>query len=166
MQRIASVLAALVLGASLAHAAPTDQDFVTRAAQGGAAEVALGELALARGESQAVKAFAQKMVDDHGKANQDLAEVAIAAGASVPTDPSAEQKEVARKLEALTGRAFDAAYAKQMIADHQETIALFEQEAASGNNPGLKAFAARSLPTLRTHLEHAKALPGGDAKRD
>lgn len=164
MKRIASALATLVLGMSLAHAASTEQAFVTQAAQGGLAEVELGQLALARGASRAVKAFAQTMVEDHRKANADLEKVAAAAGASVPTEPSTAHKAVADRLGSLSGNEFDVAYSTQMVADHEKTIALFEQEAASGANPDLKAFAASALPTLRAHLEHAKELPGGDGR--
>lgn len=158
MSRIAWIVAATLLGASIAHGASDDQSFVTKASQGGVAEVELGQLALSRGNSQEVKAFAQKMVDDHSKANAELAAVATAAGASVAAAPSAEQKAVAAKLEALSGAAFDRAYASQMVADHEKTVALFEQEAESGGNAGIKAFAAKTLPTLRTHLEHARQL--------
>ena len=158
MYRIAWIFAATLLGASIAHAASDDQSFVTKASQGGIAEVELGQLALARGQSQAVKAFAQKMVDDHSKANAELATVATAAGASMAAAPSPEQKAVAAKLEGLSGAAFDRAYATQMVDDHEKTVALFEKEAEAGGNAGIKAFAAKTLPTLRTHLEHAKRL--------
>ena len=120
MKRIASALATLVLGMSLAHAASTEQAFVTQAAQGGLAEVELGQLALARGASRAVKAFAQTMVEDHRKANADLEKVAAAAGASVPTEPSTAHKAVADRLGSLSGNEFDVAYSTQMVADHEK----------------------------------------------
>jgi putative membrane protein len=136
----------------------SDQEFVTKAAQGGMAEVVLGEIALERGRSQDVKTFAKAMVRDHGKANADLKRAAMKAGAKLPAEPSSAQKGVAAKLGSLSGAAFDEAYAKTMVEDHEKTIALFETEAANGDNSQLKAFAAETLPTLRQHLEHSKQL--------
>jgi len=135
-----------------------DQDFVTKAAQGGLAEVDLGKIAEDRALAADVKKFGQQMVDDHGKANDELKTIASKAGATVPTEPSSSQKEMANSLKQKSGADFDKAYAKAMVKDHHEDIALFKTEAASGKDPDLKAFAQKTLPTLETHLKMAEAL--------
>lgn len=149
---------------SAVMAATVDQEFVTKAAQGGLAEVKLGEMASTNGASDAVTTFGEHMVSDHGKANDELKSTATGKGANVPTTPSAEQQATAARLAKLKGAAFDAEYAKVMVKDHQETVALFKKESSAGKDPELKAFAAKTLPTIEQHLKMAQALKPGAAK--
>jgi putative membrane protein len=149
---------ALALAGSANAKGTIDQDFVTNAAQGGLAEVELGKIAEDRASAADVKKFGQQMVDDHGKANDELKTIAAKAGAAVPASPSSSQKEMANSLKQKSGVDFDNAYAKAMVKDHHEAIALFKTEAASGKDPDLKAFAQKTLPTLETHLKMADAL--------
>jgi putative membrane protein len=137
---------------------PMDQDFVTQASQGGAAEVELGKVAASQGSSDDVKAFGQRMADDHTKAGAQLTTAASSGGFTVATSPSAQQKADAAKLKSLQGAAFDKAYAAAMVKDHKETVALFEKEAKSGSDANLKAFAAETLPTLKEHTKMAEQL--------
>jgi putative membrane protein len=154
------VIAGMFLASvSILAAAATDQDFVTKAAQGGMAEVELGKLAADRGATVGVKQFGQQMVDDHGKANEELKSVASKAGATIPSSPSTAQEATANKLKQKNGDGFDKAYGDAMVKDHKETIALFEKEASSGKDADLKAFAAKTLPTLKSHLAMAEKLP-------
>jgi putative membrane protein len=148
-------------GSALAAPSAADADFVMKAGQAGVAEVAAGRMAETRGESQAVKTFGQRMVTDHTKAGDELKNVAVKSGATVPATSSPEQMQAAQKLAGLKGAAFDKAYAEQMVKDHEEAVALFEKEASSGSDADLKAFAGKTLPTLQEHLKMAKALPGG-----
>jgi putative membrane protein len=136
-----------------------DQDFVTKAAQGGMAEVELGKLAADQGATSVVKQFGQQMVDDHSKANDELKSVASKAGAMVPPGPSAAQEAMANKLKQKNGASFDKAYGNAMVKDHRETISLFEKEASSGKDADLKAFAGKTLPTIKSHLAMAEKLP-------
>jgi putative membrane protein len=154
---VAAVSAAPVFAAS----SSTDADFVTKAAQAGMAEVAAGKLAASKGESPAVKKFGQRMVRDHTKANEELKSVASKSGATVPASTSPEQKAAGQQLETMQGAEFDEAYARQMVKDHEEAVELFRKESTSGSDAGLKAFAAKTLPTLQQHLEMAKELPPG-----
>jgi len=137
---------------------PKDQDFVTKAGQGGLAEVQIGQLAATKGVAVDVKTFGQRMVSDHSKANDELKSVAATAGATVPSEPSSEQRDTMAKLDKESGADFDKAYAKAMVKDHKEDIDLFKKEASSGANADLKAFAQRTLPTLEEHLRMAEAL--------
>jgi len=138
--------------AASAAVAGGDRTFVMEAAKGGMAEVALGQLAQQRGSSDAVKQFGSRMVDDHTKANDELKQIAMGKGITL-ADATPPKDAQARKLEGLSGAAFDREYMTKMHADHRKTIALFEKEAQSGRDPELKAFAAKTLPTLQEHLK-------------
>jgi putative membrane protein len=148
--------------ASAPAMAPQQQDvtFVQKAAAAGDKEVALGNLALGRSQNVAVDGFAQEMVTDHTQAGQKLMALAKAGSIEVPAAPSEEQVAMDAGLSDLKGKAFDRAYADMMVKDHEEAVALFETEAATGSDPALQAFAQDTLPTLRTHLEHARTLQG------
>ena len=140
-------------------AAVPDAQFVTRAAQGNMAEVNLGKLAAEKSQNDDVKKFGQMMVDDHSKAEQDLEGVASKNSWTVPKDVSAQQKAEQRRLEKLSGSAFDRAYVRMMIKDHTTDVAEFKNEAASTSaNPDLKDFATRAYPTLDNHLTRIKAI--------
>jgi putative membrane protein len=153
--------AAVACAAGAASAAPSaaDTDFAKKAAQAGMAEVAAGRMAVSKGQSESVKTFGQRMVTDHSKAGDELKTVAAKSGVALPATPSPEQKAVAEKLAKMQGPDFDKAYAKQMVSDHEEAVALFQKEASSGSDADLKAFAQKTLPTLQEHLKMAKALP-------
>jgi putative membrane protein len=140
-------------------AGDADQDFVTKASQAGMAEVALGHMASEHGSADSVKQFGQHMVDDHGKANDKLKSIAAKAGQTVASEPSKAQQETAAELKQKKGAEFDMAYAKTMVKDHEQAVALFEKEASSGENSELKAFAKGTLPTLKSHLQMAQQLP-------
>ena len=120
-----------------------DMTFVKKAAQGGIAEVKLGEIAVKNGASDSVKQFGQRMIDDHSKANDELKQVASNKGITFPSDTDAKSKTIMAKLDKLHGAAFDAAYIKDMKTDHAHDIAEFRKEANSGRDADVKAFAAK-----------------------
>lgn len=155
-----SLATAVAIGCGV-HAQTTwanDAEFVTKAAQGGMMEVELGHVASNQGQSDAVKNFGQRMVTDHGKANDALKTAATTDGLSVPSSMSDKQNKDMEKLKEKHGAGFDKAYTKSMIKDHKEDIALFEKEAKSGTSPAVKAFANDTLPTLREHLKMAEQM--------
>lgn len=155
-----SLCVAMATASSAAFAAASpDQAFANKAAQGGLAEVAAGELAKSQASSGDVKSFASKMVDDHTAANSELQDIANKSGITLPTAPAPKQKAAAEKLAKLDGPDFDHAYTKMMVKDHTEVAALFRTEANSGKDARLKAFAAKTLPTIEMHLQMAKQLP-------
>lgn len=142
-----------------------DATFAKKAAQGNMAEVALGKLAQDNAQSDDVKKFGQRMVDDHGKAEQDLEGVASKANLTLPTDVSAEQKAEQKRLEKMKGAAFDRAYMTMMLKDHTKDVAEFKKEANSTSaNSDLKDYAQRTYPTLADHLTNAKAVNATIAK--
>ncbi len=138
-----------------------DTDFATKAAAGGMAEVQMGQLALKNASSGDVKAFGQKMVDDHTKANDKLKSLASKDNISLPTDMDAKDKATYDRLSKLNGAAFDRAYMRDMVKDHKMDIAEFQKEANNGTNSDLKDFASETLPTLQEHLRLAETT---DAK--
>ncbi|MEO6342548.1 MAG: DUF4142 domain-containing protein [Dokdonella sp.] len=156
---IATALA--LMSTAQAKHATDDQAFVTQAAQGGMAEVELGNVASAQGSSDMVKQFGKRMATDHGKAGAALANAAAADGLTVATSPSAKQNAMEIRMKAKQGARFDKAYANAMIKDHRDTIALFEREAKAGSNAKVKAFAQETLPTLNDHLKMAEDLKSG-----
>jgi putative membrane protein len=159
------LLVGMVLIAPLtAFAADSSPDsaFYKDAAEGGIAEVELGNLAQQKSSNQSVKDFGAMMVKDHSAANDKLKAVAAAKNISLPTSPSVGQMATKTKLEVLSGDTFDKSYVKGMIKDHQDDIAMFKKEAASGQDPDAKAYAIATLPTLRAHLKKIQAVAAGN----
>jgi putative membrane protein len=135
-----------------------DSRFAKEAAQGGMAEVKLGQLAQGKGSNDAVKSFGKRMVDDHSKAGDKLKETAAKENVTLPTDISAKDQATYDRLSKLNGAAFDRAYAKDMVKDHQTDVAAFQKEANGGKSESLKSFASETLPTLQDHLKEAKKM--------
>jgi putative membrane protein len=161
MRKVALIFGAaalcLVTSRAMAQISP-DRTFATKAASGGLAEVSLGQLATKKANSPQVRQFGQQMVTDHTQANQELQMIARQQNLTLPDKPDAESRAKEQKLQASTGTAFDSAYARDMVQDHQQDIADFQQEATSGKDPALKAFAQKYLPVLKHHLEMAQAI--------
>jgi putative membrane protein len=133
--------------------------FVIKAAQGGLTEVAVSKAAAASSQDEKIRQFADQMVKDHSRANDELASLAKSKGLQVPTSLDAEHQAIVQKLSNKKGADFDAAYAKQMKEDHAKTVALF-QSATKSTDPDLAAFAKKTLPTLMDHKRLAGDLPG------
>ena len=129
-----------------------------KAAEGGMAEVQMGQLAQQNGQSQAVKDFGKRMVDDHSKANDQLKQVATQQGVTLPSDLNSKDKAEYDRMSKLNGDAFDKAYAKMMVSDHKKDISEFQREASAGSNPDVKGFATQTLPTLQDHLTMAEQM--------
>lgn len=134
----------------------SDSDFAKAAAEGGFAEVKFGELAEDKGSNQAVKNLGQRMVNDHTKADDDLKTAATKDNLSVSSQMNAKDQATYTRLSQLSGTAFDRAYARDMVRDHEADIALFRHEANDGKDATIKGFAAQTLPTLEDHLKEAR----------
>jgi putative membrane protein len=136
----------------------SDSNFATKAAQGGLAEVQLGNLAKDKASSADVKSFGERMVTDHTKANDELKSIAGKAGITLPTSMDAKSQATYDRLSKLSGAAFDREYMKDMVSDHKTDVNEFKREAAHGTDPELKAFASKTLPTLEEHLKLAETV--------
>jgi len=152
---VGGVFAAPQHGARLSAA---DKKFVKEAAQGGQAEVKLGNLAVKKASSSEVKQFGQRMVDDHTKANNDFKQVAAKEGFMLPAGIGQKNQQVYDRLSKLSGTAFDKAYMSDMLKDHEQDVAAFRHQAKNGQNAAIKDFASRTLPTLEHHLQMAKDI--------
>jgi putative membrane protein len=137
--------------------APEDRTFLNKAAVGGMAEVQLGQVAVKNAKNADVKAFGQRMIDDHSRANSELTRLATSKGVTPPSELDSKHKATLERLSKLTGDQFDKAYMADMVTDHEEDVAEFQKEANSASNPDVKAFAAKTLPTLQEHLQMAKS---------
>src|SRR5207247_6462952 len=106
--------------------------------------------------SDQVKQFGQRMVDDHGKANDELKGIAQQKNMTLPTELDAKDKTLRTRLSKLSGTAFDHAYIQAMLRDHKADVNEFRRESQSGKDAEIKAFAAKTLPTLEDHLKTAQ----------
>jgi len=159
----ALALLAGVIGARAEDKKPGEQPFddtvfVKTAASDGMHEVELGKIATAKAKSDDVKKFAEMMVKDHGKANEELKAAAKAASIEVPDKINeTHQKEIDRFKE-FKGDNFDREYVKHQVKDHTDAVALFTRASKEAKNKELKDFATKTLPTIQKHLEEAKKL--------
>lgn len=130
-----------------------DAKFAVAAANGGMAEVALGQLAQQKAANPKVKDFGAMMVNDHSKANDEMKALAKSKGITLPAAIDAKEQKVKDDLSAKSGSDFDKAYASDMIDDHKEDIKEFENASQNCKDADLKAFAVKTLPTLKMHLD-------------
>lgn len=135
-----------------------DRMFVKKAAQGGMAEVQLGQLAEQKASSDAVKKFGEHMVADHTKANDQLKEVASSQGVTLPTSLDAKDQALYNRLSGLSGAAFDKAYMRAMVNDHTQDVAQFQKESETAHDQAVRTFASNTLPTLEDHLHMARKV--------
>ena len=133
-----------------------DENFVIQAALAGVAEVELGKLAADKAGSEEVKKFGQRMVDDHGRANDELKTLAQNKHIALPEAVDPHGKAVQERLAKLSGAAFDRAYMQAMLADHQKAVNDFRVEVRSGKDADVRGWAAKTLPTLEAHLTLAR----------
>jgi putative membrane protein len=134
-----------------------DAEFAVKAADGGMLEVQLGQLAVSSASSPQVKEFAQMMVDDHSKANEELKTLASGKGISIPTTLSDKNMKKYNDLAEKSGHDFDKDYIDLMVKDHKEDIDEFKKEADKGKVPELAKWASEKLPTLEHHLQLAQS---------
>jgi putative membrane protein len=137
---------------------PIDRMFVSKAMQGSMAEVQLGQLTLQKSSNDQVKQFAQRMIDDHTKLNDQMKPVAQQLGVSVPEQISKKDRNTMAKLQALSGPAYDQAYIKDMVKDHKQDLSEFQTEASSGQDQTVKDAAAQGSKVIAQHLQMAQQL--------
>ncbi|HVK09676.1 MAG TPA: DUF4142 domain-containing protein [Gemmataceae bacterium] len=160
-QLFAAAAAVCLATAVQAEDAFNDAEFVKKAASSGMKEVQMGKLGSTMGKSGDVKKFAEMIVTDHTKANTELMAAARAAGVAVPEAPAAEDQKEVDMMKEHKDADFDKHFAEHMVKSHEKGVALFTRASKEAKDPNLKAFAAKTLPTLQMHLDMAKKLPGG-----
>ena len=133
-----------------------DEDFIEEASAKGMAEIETANMALENG-TDAVKDFAQRMIEDHGKANKKMQELAQKHDLDISDEATLMDKAKAMTLQVRDGESFDEAYANNQVNAHEQTIELF-QRASNSDNADISAFAKQTLPKLEQHLDMAREL--------
>ena len=145
-------------GMQAGQTSPMDKMFVAKAMQGSVAEIQLGQLTLQKSDNQQVKQFAQRMIDDHTRLNDQMKPVAQQLGVAVPDQPSKKDRNTMAKLQALSGSAYDQAYIKDMVKDHKQDLSQFQMEASSGQDQTVRDAAAQGSKVIAQHLQMAQQL--------
>ena len=141
-----------------------DRQFIIDAAQGGMAEVSLGQMATQRATSDEVKQYAQRMVREHTQANQELLRLATQKGVTPPRDMGPKYQAAMEQLSQLPKENFDQAYMNEGgINGHLESQAVYQRQSQLGQDQELKAFAAKILPRVQDHLQRAQDMIGNSA---
>ena len=146
--------------ASLKQSSASLKEFVDKAGTSGLAEVEMGKLGAQKAKSGQVEAFAKRMVADHTKANQELQTAIKGKGVQVPASRTDLHKAMMDKFQQQdAGKSFDRAYMAQMVEDHKAAVELFESAADDdGLDMDVRAYAKRTLPALRDHLQQAQKI--------
>ena len=146
---------------------PLDRQFIIDAAQGGMAEVSLGQMASQRATNDAVKQYAQRMVQEHTQANRELLRLASQKGVTPPRDMGPKYRAAMDRLMQLPRASFDQAYISEAgINGHLESLAVYQRQAQLGQDPDLKAFAAKTVPIVQNHLQVAGNLKANNGAED
>jgi putative membrane protein len=135
-----------------------DKMFVRTAMQGGMAEIQLAQMTLQKTNNDQVKQFAQRMIDDHTKMNDQMKPVAQQLGVDVPAQISKKDRTTMAKLEALSEPAYDQAYIKDMVKDHKQDLSDFQMEASSGQDQTVKDAASQGSKVIAQHLQLAQQM--------
>ena len=138
--------------------AEDDSKFAVTAANGGMLEVTLGGLAVQKSSNPRVKAYGSMLVTDHTKANNELKALALNKNIALPAALGEEEQHHVNDLSKKAGKDFDKAYMSMMVDDHKKDISEFEKASDKASDVDLKTFASQTLPTLRMHLDSAKAI--------
>ncbi len=136
--------------------ARVDKSFMEKAASGGMAEVEQGKLAQQKAQAPEVKQFADRMVQDHTKANDELKQIARSSQVQLPDKMDESAQKEMDKLQKLSGAQFDQEYMKHEVSDHKKDVKEFQKEAKSAKDPDVKRFASQTAPTLGEHLKMAQ----------
>ena len=134
-----------------------DAQFAVEAASGGMMEVETSQLAQQKAQNAKVKEFAAMLVTDHTAANNELKSLASSKNITLPATMGDDHQKHVKDLNEKSGADFDKAYMKMMVDDHKEDVDKFEKASEKCEDPDLKAFAAKTLPVLRKHLDAAKS---------
>lgn len=162
--KLHTLAAAALLLAGAARA--DDESFAREAAQGGLMEVEFGQLLKDKAQTREFRDFGETLIEDHGRANTRLAEIARAQGWTIPTELSPEQRVELAELRLLEGDEFERAARNLAIRDHREDTQKFRDAVETVENADLRLFAQETLPVLMRHLSEAEGLPVSDGSPD
>jgi len=135
-----------------------EHHFVKTAAEGGMAEVQLGQLAVDKASNPKVKDFGQRMVTDHGKATAELKAIAASKNITWPTTLNAKDQALKDKLSKLSGAAFDRTYMDAMVKDHEADLVALNKQATTGQDSEIKGWASKTATVVEGHLKLARDI--------
>jgi putative membrane protein len=144
--------------ATSAEITPLDREFMLMAAQGNNAEIRTSQLALQRSESEEVRDYAQRMIQEHTQANRQLQQIASERGMRLPNDPGPLNAAVEAELAQLSGEEFDRAYIGAQTNAHLRTVALYRTQIEQGQDESLRSYATQLLPSITEHYEMASQM--------
>lgn len=124
-------------------------------------EIESSRLALQMSQNAAVRSFAQMMVNDHTRMMNEMMAMAPQMGMSMSSMPMIpHHAKMLTALRASSGSSFDMMYKRDQMMAHKEAMMMHQTYAARGDNPALRAMAARAVPAIKMHMNQAKMLPG------
>lgn len=164
-------LLAGAVGIGTVTAQGSENSFVSQAALANMAEIQFGHLAVKKAQSAAVKKFGQMMIEDHVKAQQELADAASGVGIQWPKQLDDKHRQIHQRLSSLNGDRFDREYMKTMVDGHRDVETMLAARADAGARPGgdksdqalaanVNKWVAKTLPTVRAHLKEAEQVQG------
>jgi putative membrane protein len=139
----------------------TDNEFMTNVASGNLAEIEIGKIGQTKASNAEVKQLAERIVKDHTKALEELTEIAREAGVKLPDRPMPDHQKEVDRFRDYKGETFDRDFATHMIKCHEKSIELFTRATREAKDTKLRAFATKTLPTLKEHLELARKAESG-----
>jgi putative membrane protein len=138
-----------------------DAEWAVKAANGGMAEVELSKVAETKATNAKVKEFAAMMVKDHGGANAELMELAKKKNITLPTTVGEDKQKMLADLQTKNGADFDKAYVDAMVKEHKDAADLFEKGSKDAKDADINAFAGKTLPVIKGHLQAIEAIQKG-----
>lgn len=136
-----------------------DRALMQDIAQANLAEIETGKLALEKSQNADVKKFAQTMIDDHTKAQEELQAIAQSKGVTLPTEPDMQHRTLATALKLLTGNTFDHQYISRVgVGDHERAEKLLDKTIKETSDQDLKAYAEKTIKSVQHHLSLAQAM--------
>ncbi len=135
-----------------------DTTFLKKAAAGNLAEVAAAKVALEKSSNDQVKQYAQRLIDDHSKMQDQLKPVAEKLNVTLPSQPMPKAQAMMTKMQGMSGDSFDKAYIKDMVKDHTEDLKDFKKEASMGKDQDVKNLAQQGSTVIQSHLDEAQKL--------
>lgn len=135
-----------------------DSKFMMMLSTGGMNEIGLSRTALSKSTNDDVKQFAQKMIDEHTAAGDELKSLAASKSVTLPMEMDAKHMALNTKLNGMSGTSFDMEYMNAMVKDHLQTISLLQKEANAGKDAEGRALALKLMPVVQGHLDMARMI--------
>jgi putative membrane protein len=151
-------LAVALMPAFAKAATDDDKKFLATAAQSDQNEIALSQLAQQKATNPAVKAFADKMVDEHTKMTASMKPFADDWGLTPPSGPDSDHQSELNKLQGMSGNDFDKEYISDMVTDHAKALRAFTTEAKDTKDVKFRAVVIKGKTAVAAHKNMAYDL--------